>query len=405
MDVMDETCTKNRSVALEIIILCARADLSPKQIDQLKELCHKKKEWDNFFDLAMQHRVLPLVYKNLRKYCAHSIPQKILDQGKQIYRNNGTRNLLMTGYLARVLSLLREHGIPAMAFKGPVLAVTLYGDSSLRSFGDIDVLIQRHHLMRAVKILANQGFLPSFQLNDRQLLKLSQTDNEFPLLHKANGISLDLQWEITGGYFSSQMTFEDLFEKHKTMRIGGEKISVFSDEYLLFYLCIHGNQHTWKQLDHVCCVAGLITKSPDLDWDAVFLMALKYKGMRMLLIGLLLAKDLFGTVPPRRFSIHLQEDSQAMKLAAKISYDLRSPEQTPESVVNHRFVKYHLLSMDYPLLGIRYALRLFFIPTRYDWQCYPLPASLSFLHYLIRPFRIAWEGIRAVYKQSLPFHK
>ncbi len=299
---MDETCTKNRSMALEIIVLCARADLSPEQIDRLKELCRKKKEWHDFFDLAMQHRVLPLVYKNLRKYCTDSVPQEILDRGKEIYRNNGTRNLMMTGYLARVLSLLREHGIPAMPFKGPVLAIGLYDDSSLRSFGDIDVLIQRKDLLLAVKVLATQGYLPAFSLNDQQLQKLSKTDNEYPLMHNTSGISLDLQWEITGGYFPSQMAFEDLFKKHKTMEIGGVTLPVFSDEDLLFYLCVHGNQHTWKQLDHVCCVAGLIAKSPDLDWDAVFLTASKYKGTRMLLIALLLAQDLLGTVIPEQFS-------------------------------------------------------------------------------------------------------
>ncbi len=183
---MDETCTENWSVALEIIVLCARADLSPVQVEQLKELCHKKNEWHNFFDLAIQHRVLPLVYRNLRKYCSDLVPQELLKQGKQIYRNNGARNLMMTGYLTRVLSLLREHEISAMPFKGPVLAITLHDNSSLRSFADIDVLIQQKQLLLAVKVLATQGFLPLFSLNDQQLHKLSTTDNEYPLLRSGS---------------------------------------------------------------------------------------------------------------------------------------------------------------------------------------------------------------------------
>lgn len=393
---MDETSTENWTVALEIIILCARSSLSPRQVNLLKELCRKQNKWHDFFELAMQHRVLPLVYRNLRKYCSNSVPQEILDQGKQIYRKNGARNLMMTGYLSRVLSLLKEHDIPAIPFKGPVLSITLYGDSALRSFGDIDVLIQRHHLVRAVKILAIQGFLPAFPLNDQQLLKLSKTDNEFPLIHKTNGITLDLQWEITGGYFPSQMTFDDLFVTHKRTKIGGEEISVFSDEDLLFYLCVHGNQHTWKQLDHVCCVAALIENSPNLDWDSVFSTASKYRGLRMLLIGLLLAHDLLEATIPEQFLKHLQEDPRAVELAQQISLNLLFPStQSSSDSVSHRFMKYHLLSMDHALLAIRYALRLLFIPTRYDWQRHPLPAYLSFLHYLTRPFRLSWEWIRA----------
>ena len=222
-------------------------------------------------------------------------------------------------------------------------------------------------------------------------------------LHTTSGVSLDLQWEITGGYFPSQMTFEGLFKKHITMEIGGEKISVFSDEDLLFYLCVHGNQHTWKQLDHVCCVAGLIGKCPNLDWDSLFLTASKYSGLRMLSIGLLLAQDLFGTIIPEQFAIRLREDSRGVDLVQQISMNLLSSKRSSSAFTSHRFMKYHLLSMDRPLLAIRYALRLFLIPTRYDWQRYPLPACLSFLHYLIRPFRLAWEGIKAVYNYFFSF--
>jgi len=384
-------------VALEIIILCARDDLSSGQITRLKELCREQGDWHGVYDLAMQHRVLPLVYRNLSKYCSDSVPPEILEQGKQLYRNNGARNLMMTGYLARVLALLKKHDMPAMPFKGPVLAIDLYGDSALRTFGDIDVLIQRDHLLHAVNVLAAEGFLPSFPLNDQQLLRLSETDNEYPLLHKTRGISLDLQWEITGGYFPSQMTFEDLYRNHKTMEIGGEELAVFSDEDLLFYLCVHGNQHTWKQLDHICCIAGLIARSPDLDWNAVFQTAARYKGLRMLCIGLLLARHLFDTVLPEQFSIRLREDSRAVELAQQLSLNLLAPAHSSSGSVSHRFMKYHLLSMDHPLLAIRYALRLLFLPTRYDWQRHPLPACLSFLHYLIRPFRLGWEGVKTIF--------
>lgn len=376
------------------LLLCSRAHLAQDQIDVLQDLSTFQVDWPFVYDWSIRHRVLPLVYRNLRKYCADSVPQEILDQGKQIYRNNGARNLMMTGYLVRVLSLLKDHDILAMPFKGPALSIYLYNDSSLRSFGDIDVLISQKHLGDAIKVLATQGFLPVFSLNEQQLLKLSHTENEYPLMHTASGITLDLQWEITGGYFLSQMTFEDLSGKQQFIKIGGTETSVFSDEDLLFYLCVHGNQHTWKQLDHVCCVAELINKNQNLDWDAVFQSATRYRGLRMLAIGLLLAQDLFKITIPEQFSVRLREDPQAVELAQQISLNLFSSTQFSSDSVSHRFMRYHLLSMDRPLLAIRYALRLLFIPTRYDWQCYPLPARLSFLHYLIRPFRLAWEGIK-----------
>jgi len=396
MDIVDETCTENWAVALKIIILLSRGHLSSSQIEQLRELFREPIDWDTFYKLAIQHRVFPLVYRNVRKYCSGFVPEEVLEQGKQIFRNNGARNLMMTGYLVRILSLLKEHEIPAMPFKGAVLAMSLYGDSALRSFGDIDVLIPRRYLIKAVNILVTQGFFPTLSLNDQQLLKLSETDNEYPLVHTTSGVTLDLQWEITGGYFPSQIIFEDLFERHRTMVLASEDVSVFSDEDLLFYLCVHGNQHTWKQLDHVCCVAGLINKRPGLDFEAVYLTASKYKGVRMLCIGLLLAQDLLGATVSVQFAKRLQEDLKAVTLVRQIIWNLCSTRQLPTDAVSHRFMKYHLLSMDQPYLAIRYALRLFFMPTRYDWQVWPLPAHFSFLHYMIRPFRLGWEAIKTI---------
>ena len=390
---MENNTTQHYPITCQLVLLCSRKNLTPEQVAHLKKLRLENNEWHNLFELAIRHRVFPLVYRTLRAHCSEQIPQVILEKSQDNYRKNGTRNLLMTGCLIRVLSLLEEHEIPAMAFKGPVLNTLLYGDSGLRSFCDIDVLIQRKHLPLAVKILTGQDFIPPFSLNEQQLHKLSKTDNEFPLV-QTNGVSLDLQWEVTGGYFPLEMTFDTLYEKHQIIEIGGNTIPTFSDEDLLFYLCVHGNQHTWKQLDHVCCVATLIENSPDIDWDAVFLTASKYYGLRMLCIGLLLAQDLFDITIPEIFSIRLQEDPRTIELAQQISLNLLSSTQSPSGSVSHRFMKYHLLSMDNPFLTIRYALRLFFIPTRYDWQRHPLPACLSFLHYLIRPFRLGWEGIK-----------
>jgi hypothetical protein len=391
---MDETSAKNRPVVLEIILLCARNELSPDKIKRLKELCQEQTEWQTIFETALRHRVFPLVYKNIRKYCSEFIPQEIQDRGKQICASNGIKNLLMTGYLSRILSLLKKQNIPAIPFKGPVLAIELYGDSGLRSFCDIDILIQQKDLPRTIKVLAILDFHPVFPLNDQQLKKLSVTDNEYPLQQKENSISLDLQWELSGGYFPSPITFETLFEQSKTLQIAGRETTVFSDEDLLFYLCVHGNQHTWKQLDHVCCVAGLLAKHPDINLNTVLLTASKHKGKRMLLIGLLLAQKLLGATIPDTFSKHLQKDLRAVELAQQISATLLTGKPASANPVSHRFMKYHLFSMDHPLLAIRYALRLIFIPTRYDWQQYPFPAYCSFLHYLIRPFRLAWNVIK-----------
>lgn len=391
---MDETYEEDWSVDIEIILLCSRLDLSSSQVTRLVALCRGKSGWQGFYELVASHRVLPLVHRNLRKYCADLLPQEVAAQGSNIFRTNGARNLMMTGYLVRVVSLLADHAIQAVPFKGPALALALYGDSSLRTFCDIDVLINHYDLPAAVKLLSAIGFLPPFSLDDWQLRKLSGTDNEFPLVHKTSGVTLDLQWEITGGYFPVQMTLADLADRLQVITIGGRNMPVLADEDLLFYLCIHGNQHTWKQLDHVCCIAGLLHRNPQLNWDAVFMLAEKYRALRMLSIGLLVAVELLGSEIPKQYVTRLNDDTRTVDIAHNISQQLQNTStmlQQSADTVSHRFMKYHLLSMDSPYLAVRYAFRLLFLPTRYDWQCNPLPSSMAWLYYLIRPFRLARE--------------
>jgi len=376
----------------EILLLCARGTLAQGQVDRIEKLCTGRVDWEKIYTLAIQHRILPLVYRNSRAHCADLVPSETLEKGKVAYKNNGMQNLMMVGHLIRILSLLHENNIAAVPFKGPVLALSLYGDPALRSFGDIDVLIHRKNLNRAVRLLVQQGFLSLFSLNEKQLEKLSRTDNEFPLINQENGVTLDLQWEISGGYFKHPMTLDDLSSPLKDVTVAGKNIPGFSDEDLLLYLCIHGNQHTWKQLDHVCCIAELIRITPNIDWGKIFSTASSCKALRMLRIGLLLVADLFGLTIPAPFASRLKEDRRAIDLAQQLSAGLFSSYDSASSFTSHRFMKYHFLSMDNPLLAIRYALRLFFMPTRFDWQLYPLPARLSFLHYIIRPMRLGFAA-------------
>jgi hypothetical protein len=54
--------------------------------------------------------------------------------------------------------LLESYEIPAIAYKGPTLAVSAYGNLSLRQFGDLDILVQDRAYERARQLLIKQGF-------------------------------------------------------------------------------------------------------------------------------------------------------------------------------------------------------------------------------------------------------
>ena len=68
--------------------------------------------------------------------------KSILNHCLYFTANALSRVITRMAELQRVMEVLGATGVPVLALKGPALAVQAYGDVSLRSYGDVDVLVQ-----------------------------------------------------------------------------------------------------------------------------------------------------------------------------------------------------------------------------------------------------------------------
>ncbi len=383
------------SVEWDILVLGSRVSLNELEQERLQELSHRDVDWKQFFNLADFHRTFALVYRQLRKHCSDFLPEQIMESAQSRMRRQGMENLVMVGVLVKVFAALEAHGIQAVPFKGPVFAEAVFGDLALRNYCDLDILIPEADLPRAVEAIRKEGFTPLFPLENSQLKVLAKTDNEYPLRHRLNGIVIDLQWELTGGYSSHPLHLDTLMPNLTSFDFLGRSVSVFGQEDLLVYLCIHGNQHVWEQLDQVCCVAETIRTSKNLDWNMVWVRAGELRVGRMVRIGLFLAASLLGAEPPADVMSAIKRDRQAIILAEERARNLAQPlSGKGKGQVSRRFILYHWKSLDSPWQVIRYGCHILFVPTRYDWERLPLPAWMSPLHYIYRPLRLISAGIK-----------
>lgn len=386
------------SIVWDILLLGSRVSLNESEQERLQELSRRDVDWQELFDLADFHRILALVYRQLRKHCSNFLPEQILESAQGRMRRQGMGNLMMVGVLVKVLAALEKRGIKAIPFKGPVFAEAVFGDLALRSYCDLDVLISENDLPRTVEAMRAEGFKPFFPLSNSQLKVLAKTDNEYPLRHPMNGIVIDLQWELIGGYSSHPLQLNTLMPNLRTFDFLGRSVSVFGKEDLLVYLCIHGNQHVWEQLDQVCCIAETIRTGQDLDWNMVWVRAEHLGVGRMVRIGLFLASFLLATELPAHVISVIQKDRQAVVLAKERSKRLAQPlPAKTNSLTSRRFSMYHWKCFDSPWQVIRYGCHIFFVPTRYDWERLPLPVWLSPLHYIYRPLRLILAGIKTIW--------
>ncbi len=68
--------------------------------------------------------------------------------------------------------LLKENGINAVTYKGPVLASQAYGNIGLREFGDIDIFINKKDALKVKKIMIYKGYelYPPLDFEEDELL-------------------------------------------------------------------------------------------------------------------------------------------------------------------------------------------------------------------------------------------
>ena len=90
---------------------------------------------------AVYHRMHGVVAHTLQEAGWPGVPSETRALLEQLLRRMRARNLFLLQELARVLEYLEGHGVPALAFKGPVLSALAYGSPGVRFCADLDVLI------------------------------------------------------------------------------------------------------------------------------------------------------------------------------------------------------------------------------------------------------------------------
>jgi len=380
-----------------LLLLCSCVDIQQSDVKQLREIAESRLDWEYLMKISVFHRVYPLLYRNIIKIVPDVPPEHILSQLKEKVMRNGAKNLFLVSQLTALLNMLKEHDIPVVVFKGPVLAEDVFGNIGLRSFSDLDLLISHDHIKRTVSLLEEKGFHQDIDLSPEQYEKL--VDKGYHAVLIKDGAIVELHWEMTGRYFSKNIGIESLMPRVESVELAGIKVPTLGSEDLLLYLCIHGCRHYWFQLDAVCCVAELVKKRTALDWDLVFRLARELGALKMVCLGLLLARQLLELTLPDSVENVLSNYPKLEKNASGLAERIFSSTEFIESQMRYReYVTYHYTIMDKTADWLHYCLRPLLNPTHSDWLWLRLPASLSLLYYIVRPLRLTGKYAKKMFR-------
>jgi hypothetical protein len=314
----------------ELLVWCARTVLTDNLKERIQQRVQEPLDWVLLLRLAEYHGVSPLLYRNLSTLCCDRIPVESLTHLRQRTYASALLNGLLTQELVILCEAFAAHGVPVIPIKGATLAVSAYGDFTLREFRDIDLIIRECAIPEAQACLSAQGY-------ERMSLsgpaRLDQEGPYYLFAKKRTLFQVDLQSVMAHQHFLFPLDRPEFWHRQTPVLLANKTVSGLAPEDLLIVLCVHGSKHAWEELKWVCDVAELLRTQSHLDWDLVFDSALEWRCRRLLLMGLSLAHHLLDAPMPERILARFSADSDIQMLSNRMPCSLLSDRRAGVSEV------------------------------------------------------------------------
>ena len=381
----------------QLLVCCARTKLTPAGATAIRKILEGSLDWDYLLWEAEENSITPLLGRHLSAVAPAAAPAAAQEQLKKTCRANTVRCLYLTAELINILRLFRSQNIPAIPYKGPVLAAQAYADLALREFEDLDIILRQSDIPKAHEIVVSLGYKPKFDWILSPGAAASLVPGEYNYRDEPRRAMVELHTELTLRHFPVKPDIGAFIRNLAPVCLSDREIPTFTAEDLLPMLCIHGAKDFWERLSWITDVSELVQSHPALDWDRVLRFAQPLHAMRMLNLGLALAERVLDASLPAEISARMQADRVAVQVAAEVHQRLLSrPFRTLDAAGRFQFRRRTLAGK---LEGWRYAMRLAIVPSEDDWQVMRLPRVLAPLYVALRPLRLlqkyGWAGRRA----------
>jgi hypothetical protein len=227
---------------------------------------------------------------NLIALTGVNIPENVLDLAATRERDARAFALAGTLVLVDLVATLENAGIPVIVLKGPALGVIAYGDASMRTFRDIDLLVRREDILRARDLLLQLEYQRDYTAESEDALVSGDHALELSRL----GTKVELQSALFERYLRFDLGNDAIWANAATIDIAGRRVRVLDSPRLLVFICAHGAKHEWTRLRWVCDVAQLADRLTSEEVRETLSVADAAGAHGILALGLRLTGQVFG---------------------------------------------------------------------------------------------------------------
>lgn len=200
------------------------------------------------------------------------------EQTGQMIHRNWHQELMscvrLEALVVRAASMLDGGGVRWRLTKGAAVAHLDYPDPTVRTFGDVDIIVHPLDWVQAVESLEGGGLrreAPSLGWEyDRRYGKGATLVTDARL-------QVDLHRRFAIGRFGVTSKMEDLFEGGETISLASREIPVLNAEQRLLHACFHATLGGFRRLRAFRDVAQMILVTK-VDWTATLSIARRWQA-------------------------------------------------------------------------------------------------------------------------------
>lgn len=252
--------------------------------------------WSNVIELARQNAVLQ-AFDSRIKELRIDIPGDLQSQLKNAFIWNVARNLLIGREISELIHCFHQNDIPVILLKGIYLSEFVYANIGLRTMTDIDLLIPKEKVEKAIEVAQTNGFIP-----DRPYLPDADGILHYhaPPMAK-EGVAIELHWSLTRSSILPGIDTTGLWKRSQTFLWNGVDVQALGLSDLVLHLVIHAayGHHFFHQLRSLYDLDLVIRKfGNELQWDEIIRICQDWQAEKGSYLAFRLAKELLDTAIP-----------------------------------------------------------------------------------------------------------
>jgi Uncharacterised nucleotidyltransferase len=278
-------------------------------MERIRKLMQSDLNWDYLHRVANHNRVSPLLYWNLKRADQTDVPSDMWERLYSEYISNTKQNMHMLHELAELQEAFDKESIAALPYKGLMIATSLYENLGQRRMWDIDILLHKEDVLRAVNLLQSNGYVPLKPINGEQKKLLLERDCEYCLCSQKSGCTVELHWQILPPALGEVARSDYIWNHTIQTEMGGKVMNTLAPDMLALVVFLHaGVKHNWSELKWICDAARII-ETGGIDWEKILQWAAGMKSDRAILIGMHLASALLGASLPEAAKKRIEHDA------------------------------------------------------------------------------------------------